>query len=165
MKNLILTLFLVNVFLISTFAQVKNESVVIEVNEVVDPKGSLTLEYESYSFQLEVLEDKRDEKLWNDETFDKKKAQIPRGGTLKFTLKDKKEEFANPGNLKLVIRSADGKTLHSAMIPKKTPEKEGGFWTQSKWIKLRDVSLPAKVVVTTAHSVSKKNHKWEIDVK
>ena len=165
MKNLILALFVMGLCTSSIFAQITNESVVIELNAVDDPKGSLTLVYESYNYQLQMLEAKRDEKLWNDETFAKKKAHIPQGGTLKFTLKEKKAEFANPGHLKLVVRSADGSTLHSGMISKKDPEKEAGFLTQSKWVKLKDISLPEKVVATTVHSISKKNYKWEIEVR
>ncbi len=165
MKTLILTLIVVALFSVNSFSQIPNESTVTEINLVEDPKGSLTLVYESYNYQLEVLEAKRDIKLWDNATFDKKKALIPKGGTLKFTLMEKKEEYANPGNLKLVIRSADGTTLHSGMISKKTPEKKNGFWTQIKWVKLKEVVLPELVTVVTAHSVSKRNYKWEIQVK
>ena len=165
MKTLILTLLVIGLFSTNSFSQISNESIVTEINLVEDPKGSLTLVYESYKYQLEVLEAKRDIKLWDDVTFDKKKALIPKGGTLKFTLMEKKQEFANPGNLKLVIRAMDGTTLHSGMIAKKTPEKKSGFWTQVKWVKLKEFELPELVSVVTAHSVSKRNYKWEIQVK
>ena len=164
MKNLLILLAVV-VYPLCISAQPANESTVTAVTVPEDKGGSIELAYESYNFQLKMLEAKRDEKMWNDETFNKKKAQIPKGGTLKFAISNKDSKLANPGNLKLTVKAADGNSLHSGMIPKKEPEKDKGMWRQNKWVKLKDVELPEKVKVSVAHAVSKKKYDWEVEVR
>ncbi|MCH8331087.1 MAG: hypothetical protein IH946_06870 [Bacteroidetes bacterium] len=150
---------------LSVYAHVENESVVTAVDHPEDKKGSVELVYESYNFLLTSLEEERDAKLWNDETFNKKKRQIPMGGILKFKIFNKVAKLATPARFKLVVKDESGKTIHAAMMPGKDPVKSSGMYNTEKFIRLKESKVKGKIKVSASNTLSKMRYDWEIEVK
>ena len=142
----------------------KNSSNVEHLTAGKYQDGEINLAYDSYDFLIRSLEAERDEKLWSKETFEEKKAKIPRGGILKFDIKQKDEKAANAANIKVVIKDMAGHFLYKGMMKSKKPKKSGKYWTAQKWVRMTDTRLPNKFKVSIMNNVTENRYDYVVDV-
>jgi hypothetical protein len=113
---------------------------------------------------MKALEEQRDQELWNDAIFEKKKARIPKGGTVKFIIRNKDKKIAEPARHKVVIKGSDGTSLYSNMLKTAELEKNSGMWEAYKYVYLKDAEATGTITVMITNTITKIKYTWTVQV-